>query len=144
MSLESDVARIALKLDKISEHMLPAIGLAVHQSIQEGSPITGAPGQPVGQYGPGYNEGSVGGTLKGSWQVTFPSPEIAEITTNLVYAKPIEDGVGKYGPLRLRSSVGGFHSVALTRINFPRLVDHVLNADIRPAGFQDNSALGAR
>ena len=38
-------------------------------SIVEGSAMTGAPGQPVGQYGPGYHPGKVGGNLKASWQV---------------------------------------------------------------------------
>lgn len=133
MSLESDVDRIILKLDKVAEHMLPAIGTAVLESIHTGSPITGAPGQPVDT-----------GALRASWQLTFPTSEIAEITTKIAYAKAIEDGIGRYGPMTVRSEVGGFHSVALTRTNFPRLLDHVLNADIRPAGFQDNSALGAR
>lgn len=91
-------------------------------SIQSGSPVTGAPGQPVGQYGPGYNQGSVGGTLKASWQLEFDSPTSARISTNIVYARGIEDGVGPHGPITLRSTVGGFHSVKLTVAGFSKIL----------------------
>lgn len=116
MSLESDIARITVKLDKMAAHMVPAIGAAVLESIQTGSPITGSPGQPVDT-----------GALRASWQLTLPSPEVAEITTKIAYAKPIEDGIGPHGPMTLRSEVGGFHSIRLTHDNFPRLLDHVLS-----------------
>lgn len=83
----------------------------VHRSVQTGSETTGAPGQPVDT-----------GALRNSWQLTFESTE-ALISTGLVYAPPIEDGVGPHGPLTLRSEVGGFHSVALTRAGFDRIVE---------------------
>jgi hypothetical protein len=86
-----------------------------HQSVQIGSPITAAPGQPVDT-----------GNLRASWQVQYHSESEAEISTNVAYAPPIEDGVGKYGPLKLRSAVGGFHSVKLTVAGFPRIVDAAL------------------
>lgn len=127
---ERDLGKFTAKLDGIAEAMVPAIGAAVMESIQVGSPITGAPGQPVDT-----------GFLRNSWQIAFPSKERAEITTKTEYAEAIEDGVGRYGPMQVRSPVGGFHSVALTRMNFDRLVDHVLNSDLRPAGFQDNHVL---
>lgn len=96
----------------------------VLRSIVEGSEITGAPGQPVGQYGEGYGSpGQVGGTLKASWQLTFPDENTAEISTNIVYAPMNEDGVsGTGGPYVQRSSVGGRHSVRLTRAGFDRIV----------------------
>jgi hypothetical protein len=81
------------------------------ESIVDGSALTGAPGQPVDT-----------GYLKASWQTVFESPTSAVIGTNTVYAPAIEDGVGRHGPLTLRSQVGGFHSVAQTRANFPRIV----------------------
>lgn len=86
-----------------------------HESIQTGSPITGAPGQPVDT-----------GNLRASWQVRHTEEFVAEISTNVAYAPPIEDGVGQYGPLKLRSAVGGFHSVKQTIAGFPRLVDQAL------------------
>jgi hypothetical protein len=91
------------------------------RSIQEGSELTGAPGQPVDT-----------GALKASWQLVFDDPNHATIGTNLVYAEPIEDGVGKYGPLTLRSSVGGFHSVKQTAANFDRIVSAVKARPITP------------
>lgn len=87
-----------------------AAGMA-HDSIQNGSPITGAPGQPVQS-----------SELLDSWQLRFDSDVAATIDTNKIYAPGIEDGVGKYGPLTLRSRVGGFHSVKLTVAAWPQLI----------------------
>jgi len=75
----------------------------VARSIVLGSEITGAPGQPVQT-----------GALRASWQTVFESPTRAVIGTNMAYAEAIEDGVGPYGPLTLRSTVGGFHSAKMT------------------------------
>lgn len=127
MSFESDIDRFVVKLEGRAQTMVPEIGLAVHESIQTGSPITGAPGQPVDT-----------GNLRASWQFRLVSPEVAEITTNVEYAPAIEAGIGPHGPMTVRSEVGGFHSVAMTVANFDRLVDHVLNRDTRPEGFTQN------
>jgi hypothetical protein len=86
-----------------------------YESIVVGSPVTGAPGQPVDT-----------GALRASWQLTFPKRTRAEIMTRQVYAAAIEDGVGRHGPLTLRSQVGGFHSVKLTIGNFDLLVEDVV------------------
>lgn len=95
-------------------------------SIVDGSAITASPGQPVGQYGPGYQPGKVGGTLKASWQTEFLSPTEAIIATNVPYAQPIEDGIGPHGDLTLRSTVGGFHSVKQTVAGFPLIVEEAV------------------
>lgn len=84
---------------------------AVKSSITDGSPLTGAPGQPVDT-----------GALKNSWQMAFNSATQATISTNIKYAPVIEEGIGRYGPLTLRSQVGGFGSVKLTRAGFNHLV----------------------
>lgn len=90
----------------------------VQASLVEGSPLTGAPGQPVDL-----------GTLKNSFVPQFTSGETWETTTNLVYAPLIEDGVsGKGTPLTLRSKVGGFHSAKLTRAGWERIVDDAAKA----------------
>lgn len=100
-----------------------------HQSIVEGSPLTGAPGQPVDT-----------GNLRASWQRLIDGPLEQRIVTNVVYAPAIEDGI-RHGevvgigpddatdrikspdtPLTLRSAVGGFHSVKLTRAGWPAIV----------------------
>lgn len=142
---EEGITEFIRKLDAIDAALVPAVGAAVLDSIQNGSTVTGAPGQPVGQYGVGYHQGVSGGELKASWQLTFPSPKVALVATNSPYARPNEDGVRHDGrPYTQRSTVGGRHSVALTRVNYQRLVDHVANAGLRPEGFQDNSALGGQ
>lgn len=92
---------------------------AVRDSVVEGSPVTGAPGQPVDT-----------GNLKSSWQLGFPEPGVAEISTHVEYAPAIEEGVGPHGPMTLRSQVGGFHSVALTRSNFDKLVEDVTRSTV--------------
>lgn len=86
--------------------------VAAHESIVNGSPITGAPGQPVDT-----------GALRASWQVAFDTPTSATISTNLEYAPVIEEGISHTGrPLTLRSAVGGFHSKRLTEIGMDLIV----------------------
>lgn len=112
-----------VKLENLEAGLLPAVAAAAHDSVVNGSPVTGSPGQPVGQYGPGYHQGEVGGTLKSSWQLRFPSKDVAEITTNVVYAPHNEYGVTEDGrPYRQRSSVGGRHSVIQTIAGMDKLV----------------------
>lgn len=97
----------------------------VERSVRNGSEITGAPGQPVDQY-----------ELKPSWRGERLSDVVWQFTTNVAYAQAVEDGIqppytsasGKSvapKPMTLRSNVGGFHSVALTRAGWDRIVDHV-------------------
>lgn len=86
----------------------------VRRSVVEGSELTGAPGQPVDI-----------GTLRGSWTDKKVAPMVWELTSGLVYTKSIEDGVSyAHGgtPLTLRSPVGGFHSVKLTRAGWDQIV----------------------
>lgn len=108
--MRSEVARIGA----MAERMFVAVGLEAHRSIQSGSEITGSPGQPVDT-----------GNLRNSWQLTRETDSLITIDTPVEYAQPIEDGVGRYGPLELRSAVGGFHSVALTVAGLGRIVDVV-------------------
>lgn len=98
------------------------------RSVDEGSEITGAAGQPVGQYGPGYHPGKVGGYLKASWQKVFVSRDSAIIGTNTDYAESIEDGLSyAHGgtPMTLRSTEGGFHSVKTTVAGMGKIRDVV-------------------
>lgn len=96
---------------------------AIHGSVTDGSALTGAPGQPVDT-----------GNLKASWQQMFPEDWVGEVATVTEYAPAIEEGqqmpyTNRYGtyvepqPMTLRSSVGGFHSVKLTRSNWDRIVE---------------------
>ena len=123
MSFSDDVRRFTVRCDETARAIFTGCVEEVARSIIEGSPITGAPGQPVGQYGPGYHPGEVGGTLRASWQTVFESPARAIIGTNLAYAESNEDGIARPGggPYIQRSSVGGRHSVALTIAGWDRI-----------------------
>lgn len=106
--------RFAVLVQNRIKGTLAGVASAVHESIVDGSPLTGAPGQPVDE-----------GTLKNSWQnVIAPDSLSAVVGTNVVYAPDIEAGmrVARTGQvtgqtaqrLTQRSAVGGFHSVKLT------------------------------
>lgn len=127
MSFRDEVRAFAVVVEQRDRTLLFAnIASAVQGSIVDGSEITGSPGQPVGQYGPGYNPGRIGGALKASWQIEFggtADAPSAAITTDSPYAIEEEDGERDgYGAIRHRSDVGGFHSVALTIAGFDRIV----------------------
>lgn len=102
MTFSSDIRRFVVKVQGRAPALLASIATKAHRSIVEGSAVTGSPGQPVDT-----------GFLRNSWKLTF-EPRYAEIRTNVAYAPAIEDGHGRFGPLTLRSTVGGFHSVKLT------------------------------
>lgn len=89
------------------------------QSIQYGSTVTGARGQPVDT-----------GNLLRSWQAERIGPYEWTISTNSDYANQIEDGISwKTGlPMTLHSTVGGFFSVRTTVINFDRILEHAVRA----------------
>lgn len=125
MSAFGDQIKVfAVKVDAKTSEAFANIVSATQDSIVNGSPLTGSPGQPVGQYGPGYHPGEVGGALKTSYQVEFESPTSALISTNSPYAQQNEDGVARPGggAYTQRSTVGGRHSVALTVAGFDRIV----------------------
>jgi hypothetical protein len=88
------------------------------QSIQFGSQLTGATGQPVDT-----------GNLRNSWQDERVSSTEHIISTPVIYAQNIEDGISSHGtPMTLRSAVGGFHSVALTVSSFDRILESAVHA----------------
>lgn len=114
MGFADDIKAFQVKVQANSQKIFVNVASAAHESIVRGSPVTGAPGQPVDE-----------GTLRNSWQLTFPQPNEALIASGgqaAAYNRAIEDGVGPHGPLTLRSEVGGFHSVALTIAGMPRLI----------------------
>lgn len=113
MGFSDDVRRFQSKVDVRTKAIHDGVCDLAFSSIVEGSPVTGAPGQPVDT-----------GNLKSSWQNKIEGPLEREIVTNVVYAPYIEDGFGR-GPLTLRSQVGGFHSVKLTRAAWQKIVDFV-------------------
>ena len=121
MSFERDLESFTSKVERLTKDAFVDATVEVRRSIVEGSTLTGAPGQPVDT-----------GALKASFVDNFTGPTSWQITTNMEYAPPIEDGVGRFGPITLRSSVGGFHSVALTVAGWQRIVDHVSRGNVTP------------
>lgn len=124
MSFAAQVRAWAEQAERRSQQVFLDVATETLRSVQEGHPATGAPGQPVGQGYPGH----VGGTLRNSWTLLFRGPHTALISTNVIYAPGIEEGISQRTgrALTLRSSVGGFHSVALTKANFRALVEYVV------------------
>lgn len=115
MGFADDIQAFSAKVAQRHKDVFVGSATAVKKSITDGSEITAAPGQPVRD-----------GILKGSWQLTYPEDMVGLIATGVEYAEPIEEGMGPHGSLTLRSEVGGFHSVALTRAGWPALVDDVV------------------
>ncbi len=114
MSFTDDVNRFKGKVDARLKALHDGVVLTAFASIKEGSPITGAPGQLVDT-----------GDLKSSWINTIESPLTNLIATKLIYAEQMETGTRAGRALIQRSPTGGFHSVALTRAAWPRIVAYV-------------------
>jgi len=116
MSFGDDLRLFADKVEARVQDVFIGCTGEVQRSVVEGSEVTAAPGQPVDT-----------GTLKGSWIGEFESADAWHTTTNVEYAPYIEEGVG----MTLRSEVGGFHSVALTRGGWQKIVDTVRDEVVR-------------
>lgn len=119
MSFGLDVKRFSEKAANNARKIADRSTEIAFGSIVEGSPLTGAPGQPVDT-----------GNLKASWEIVF-GPLRNEITTNVVYAPIIEDGTRAGRALVLRSQVGGFHSLALTRTAWGKIVAQATEEVVR-------------
>lgn len=115
MSAADDLRAIRKKVEtRYSEIFTGVVDLA-HDSIQNGSPITGSPGQQVDK-----------GDLKASWQKWYPSPNEAMIATDKPYAEQEEEGIAASGKTIVqRSKVGGPHSRALTIAGLQTITDVV-------------------
>jgi hypothetical protein len=114
--------KFRLTVEKRAQAVFVNVASATKASWTDGSPITGSPGVPV-----------VTGNLKGSIQLTFPGPNVAEIKATGIapdgskvgYARVIEENLRganiPAGPPK-GSTVGGPHALALTVAGFGRLV----------------------
>lgn len=130
MSFSDDLRRFSAKNPAKLQAVFDGVCEATFGSIVEGSPITGAPGQPVST-----------GFLKGSWQRMREAPLRERQATNVAYARVIEDNlrssfdpagvlpvrkpVTEGGTRFVKSTVGGHHSAKLTVAGFQRIVDAV-------------------
>lgn len=122
MSLPDDLAAFRLKVESRLKGVVLQSYTTALDSVTTGSAITGAPGQPVDT-----------GNLRASWPANsrMESPLEALVATNVDYAPAIEEGIGPHGPMTLRSPVGGFHSVAITRANWQKVVDHAVSVVVK-------------
>jgi hypothetical protein len=126
MPFADDINRFTVKVATRSKAVFLNTVSAAQDSIVNGSALTGSPGQPVGQYGPGYHAGEVGGELKSSWQTIFEGEWSATIGSNATsHNLQNEDGIARPGggPYNQRSTVGGRFSVRKTRAGMQRIVD---------------------
>lgn len=115
MGFADDFKRFQVKVSKRGQDIHNRACDLAFQSIVNGSEITGAPGQPVDT-----------GFLRGSWLNVFDGRYRREIVTKTVYAPIIEDGISHGQQMQLHSKRGGFHSVALTRLGWDKLVEQAV------------------
>lgn len=109
MTFTGDIRRFTLKLNARERDIFTGVVDLTHDSIQNGSAITAAPGQPVDT-----------GNLRDSWQKRYESSSVALVATKVEYAPYVEENVRgvtfkNHGP----------HSVKLTVASFDRIVEHV-------------------
>ena len=141
MTFAADLSRFQVKLVTRNREVLLGVTDGVHESIVNGSALTGAAGQPVDT-----------GYLKNSWQKEIAADwQSSEIGTPAAYARVIEDGMrssydsrgttGRFGVLggqvgpalgpgrsrkSVKSTVGGHHSVKTTVANADTIVRDVV------------------
>ena len=114
-SFSDQIKAFSRKVETQERDIFTGVVDMAHESIVEGSPVTGSPGQQVDT-----------GALHDSWIKEYPSKDEAIISTNLAYAPNEEDNISSHGtPITQRSEVGGPHSVRLTLAGFDRIVDVV-------------------
>ncbi len=106
------IAGFSARVETTSKRVFAGVCAEVQRSVVDGSEITNAPGQPVDT-----------GRLKASWIGEFVSDHEFQLTSDVPYAEAIETNARG---AQLRSSVGGFHSLALTEAGFPAIVATVV------------------
>jgi hypothetical protein len=112
------------KIDALDAGLLPSVGKLAFESVVDGSRLTGAPGQPVGE----------SGDLKASWSWGMPTDTEVAIVSTSPYARFNEDGVRAGGkPYVQHSGVGGRHSLRLTRLGLQAIVNYAANLVMRRA-----------
>lgn len=115
MSFASDVETFRAHMSQRAIDLHARVADLAFTSIVDGSPLTGAPGQPESQ-------SAHRGRLKASWTREDQTPLVTVISSDEVYAPYVEDGSHDGKELVLHSPTGGFHSVALTRAGWGRIV----------------------
>lgn len=110
----ADFDRVMRNLRKKTASFPSLLAEEVLVSIRDGSSVTGAPGQPRRS-----------GRLIKSWKRDRRGT-LYRIYSRLFYAPLAEEGIGRTGkPAVHRSSVGGPHSVKMTRVGLQQLADNL-------------------
>lgn len=99
------IGRITAKVMTRSQAVFVNTASHAFESIVNGSPVTGAPGQPVDT-----------GNLRASWQLAFPDKTSATITTGVEYAPYVEDNVRgvafkNHGPHSVKLTIAGLDKI---------------------------------
>lgn len=120
MTFSADLQKFNVKIKSRNRLVFERATEAALASIQYGSPVTGAPGQPVDT-----------SDLLHSWQITEPEANVRVIApygAPIAWAQQNEDGIARPGggAYRLLSWAGGRFSVALTAAGFDKLVNAVV------------------
>lgn len=121
MSFGQQLREFQRKVEQRAQAVRDGCVAEVARSLNDGSELTGAPGQPVAPDAPPGTP-----RLRGSYTEKIHSPTSAEVSTSIPWAPDVEDGMKDGKPMKLKSDVGGWHSVRLTRAGFPRIVQHVM------------------
>lgn len=106
---ETQLQQFVNILDERQQAVFAGVVDATYGSIVEGSPVTGAAGQPVDT-----------GALRDSWKVTYERPGVAVIASDSPYARYVEHNTGN-----VRYANHGPHSVKQTRAGLPELAKRV-------------------
>lgn len=102
MSFSGAVQKFGLHVGNLGDAVHVAATDLLFESIVEGSPITGSPGQPYAS-----------GALHDSWTKTFPDKYTGVVATNSSYAPAVEENLKgmvfkNHGPHSLKLSVVGW------------------------------------
>ncbi len=114
----ADLTGFGIECKTIIKEVFDGVVALVGESIVVGSGITGAPGQPED-------------LRDGDWRMAPEGELVALVSTDDKSARSVEDGISyKYGtPLKkLKSSLGGFHSVKLTHAGGDKIVASVVRS----------------
>jgi hypothetical protein len=99
------LTKFIVKVDQNAKDVFADIVGKTHESIVDGSQITGALGQPVDT-----------GNLRTSWNTQFTGDTEAVIQTNVEYAPYVEDNVNdvqfkNHGPHSVKQTIAAFERI---------------------------------
>lgn len=114
-TLQSNLVPMLRKIDDTLRDVHQSVVALAEDSIVFGSPLTGSSGQPED-----LRHGEFTVKRDGELDATIGSDEKS--------VNAVETGISRFNghPIKLRSPVGGFHSVALTHQNIGTIVEEAV------------------